>query len=321
MRKIVSFGEIMMRLSPPNSMLIKDTSSFDVQYGGTEANVLACLGNWGHDVEYVSVVPDNGLGLAVIQHLRKYNVDTKHILQRGSVLGSYFLEQGCGNRSSEVIYNRSNSEITRVSVDDYDYSEIFKDCALLHVTGISPALSENARDVCFTMLQEAKLRNIMVSFDFNYRPKMWSTDVAGVVYRKIMQYVNIVFLSDLDLSTFLQCETIEDAIQKYPNVDYWIVRNRKVISNNKHVVEATIYHDSKYYKRSPIEFDVFEKVGGGDAFAAGVLHKLLQNENLNDILDFGLACFTIKSTVFGDVLTLTESSIVKSSASSTSINR
>jgi 2-dehydro-3-deoxygluconokinase len=125
----------------------------------------------------------------------------------------------------------------------------------------------------------------------------------------------------LDLSVFLQCETIEDAIKKYPNVDYWIVRNREAISNNRHVVTATIYHDFKFYRQNPIEFDVFEKVGGGDAFASGILHKLLQGETLKNILDFGLDCFIIKHTIAGDVLTLPESNITKSMSSSTIVNR
>lgn len=304
--KVLAFGEIMLRLTPTNNNLINDCKNFDVYYGGTEANVLAGLSVFGEKTEYLTALPENELGDAVLKHLKSYGVGTEYIKRYGSVLGMYFLEEGFGDRQNNVIYNRSNSEITRLDEDSFDCNCIFQDCSIFHISGISFALSESVKKLCFKLLEEAKKRNILISFDFNYRSKLWSIEAAGDVYRKIIPYADIVFCSEKDLNVFLYT-TASDFYDKY-ECKYLIVREREILPDGKHraYVQGCVRQGDIVlrHQTEPYEFSVCERIGAGDAFDAGVLHIINNNGNLEDAIKFGMSSFVLKHTIRGDVFTL-----------------
>ncbi|MDD6308492.1 MAG: sugar kinase [Clostridia bacterium] len=309
-KSIVAFGEIMLRLTPPDQNTIANADSLSVFYGGSESNVLISMSSMGDKTRFISAVPENDIGASVIQHLHRYGVDSSLVKRTGETLGMYFLEEGFGKRPSKVIYFRKHAEITRLTKNDFDYDEVFFDCALFHISGISFALSESVLELCFTMLEEAKKRNIKISFDFNYRSKLWSEGEAKKVYKNIIPYADIVFCSHKDLETFLDV-TVQSYNKKYPDTEYLIVREREILASGLHKVKSDIYRGA-LEKASLQEqsFVVLERIGGGDAFAAGVLHALLKNpDNLKDALRFGTACFILKHTIKGDVLPLGEEEI------------
>ncbi len=310
-KKIVSFGEIMLRLSPYSG----DTStadSFSACFGGTEANVLVCLSALGNSTDYLTAVPQNSLGDGVLKFLRGRGVGTGNIIQKDDVLGMYFMEQGFGMRGSNVIYNRRHSEVARLSEDAFDFDVIFADCGLFHISGISFALSESTRALCFRLLKEAKKRNIMISFDFNYRSKLWSVDEAKMVYSQVVEYADILFCSSRDLSTFLDTDR-ESFYSKYSS-QFLVVREREICSDTRHRADATIYKKDEggveTHSVCGVEFPVLDRIGSGDAFAAGVLHKLINNpDDIKAALNFGMAGFALKHSYRGDTLTAGEDEI------------
>ncbi len=311
-KNIVAFGEIMLRLAPKDKGLIKNANNFCASYGGSESNVLVALSSLGNTAKFVSGVPDNQIGEGVIKHLNSYNTNTDFVKKCGDVLGMYFVEEGFGERPSGIIYARKNSSITTLTEKDFDFDEIFLNCDLFHISGISFALSESVKKLCFALLKEARRRNITVSFDFNYRSKLWSVEEAKEVFKDIVSYTNIVFCSKKDLKVFLDIDE-KDYLKKYPDTEYLVVREREVLSSDSHKVKALIHskkgESSKLIER---EFAVLERVGGGDAFAAGVIHSLLKTpDDLDKAIDFGTACFVLKHTVKGDVFSMSENDIYK----------
>jgi len=309
-KNIVAFGEIMLRLTPPNKNSLKDANNFSVFYGGSESNVLVALSSLGDKTKFVSQVPKNDIGMSAIKHLNSYGVDTSLVKKSGDTMGMYFLEEGFGKRPSKVIYSRKYSEITKLTDKDFDFDELFSNCGLFHISGISFALSNCVRDLCFAFLSEAKKRNIQISFDFNYRSKLWSEEEAKEVFKEIIPFVDIVFCSKKDLDAFLDID-VSSYFEKYTKTKYLIVREREILSCDTHKIKTEIYRSGiECVSSEENEFTVLERIGGGDAFAAGVLHSLIKNpENLKAALDFGTACFVLKHTLKGDVLSLNEDEI------------
>ncbi|MBR5155269.1 MAG: sugar kinase [Clostridia bacterium] len=309
-KSIVAFGEIMLRLTPPDKGSIKNTDSFCAYYGGSESNVLVALSSMGNSTKFVSQVSDNDLGEAAIKHLNSYKVDTSLVKKSGENLGMYFLEEGFGDRSSKVIYSRKNASITHLEENDFDFDEVFLDCEIFHISGISFALSESVKRLCFRLLKEAKKRNVKVSFDFNYRSKLWSCDEARKVFLDVVPYADIVFCSEKDINTFLDTD-LALYFEKYPGTEYLVVREREIISLDMHKVKAVIYtSQGKVTNIKQKEFSVLERIGSGDAFAAGVLNSLRKNpNNMEEALEFGIGCFVLKHTVKGDVFSMSENEI------------
>ncbi len=312
MKKLLSFGEIMLRLTPPSKQLMSEARSFEACYGGTESNVLVCLSCLGNKTDYLTALPVDDLGEATVRHLRSYGVGTEHIIRQGDSLGMYFLEEGQGDRPTKVIYKRKNSEVSKLDENAFDLDEVFSDCSLFHISGISFAISESARRLSFQLLKEAKRRGIRVSFDFNYRGKLWSIEEAAEVYKEIIEYVDIVFCSERDLTTFLDTDKVN--FHKNYNCELLIIRERQWLSDSKCAVSLYAAHKTDNDIRScsidNVEFAVYEKIGSGDAFAGGALHIL--NSDVNNIekaLRYGLACFVLKHSQRGDVLTLGKGAI------------
>lgn len=276
--------------------------------------MLACLSALGHETKYLSKLPDNSLGQAVLNYLKGFGIDTSGVLLGGEVLGTYFVESGRGSRGSNVIYNRKNSEVAKLDENAFDYDEIFKDVSLFHISGISFALSESSERLAFRLVDEAKKRGVKISFDFNYRAKLWDTSTAKERFLKIIPQADIVLASPLDLSVFLRISE-RDYFHKY-NSEYLVLRNRTVISPEQHSVAVTAYHNENgavsSYSTENITFDVSERIGGGDAFDGGMLHALLTNaDNLEKAVHFAISAFILKHSVKGDIFTLTEEDVVK----------
>ncbi|MBE6653744.1 MAG: sugar kinase [Ruminococcaceae bacterium] len=304
---VVAFGEIMLRLTAPETIL--NATEFSACYGGSESNVLAALSCMGDATRYLTKLPANDLGKGAIMHLKKHGVDCSEIITDGSNMGMYFLEAGYDTRQSRVIYARKNAEVTTLQENDFDFEKVLGDCCLFHISGISFALSASVQRLCFRLLEEAKSRNIPVSFDFNYRGKLWSVEEAALVFRKIIPYVDVVFCSERDLTAFLGLDA-DTFFTAYGAAKYLIVRERDIISNDRHKVQARVYTGSGCVAVSEKTFSVKERIGGGDAFTAGFLHRWLgEDADIQDVLNFAITCFVLKHTVSGDILPMSDAEI------------
>lgn len=301
--KIVAFGEIMLRLSSPNGAL-DGTNSFDACYGGTEANVLAAMYRLGHSVKYLTALPDNGLGTACKRHLESNGIDTADIVVGGDNLGVYFVDSGVGSRGANVIYYRKNSEFTKLDIGSFDFDKVFDGARLFHISGISFALSDTSRELAFALMENAKRRGITVSFDFNYRAKLWSVETAKPILCRAASYADIVLAGPLDLKCFL--DTDVDGYFDSRDGKYFVLRDRRVISPTEHAAFVSVVKNGskrEKYTSPDVRFPVKEKIGGGDAFDGAMLHALLSGMTLKDATCFALGAFALKATITGDTFT------------------
>lgn len=317
--KIVAFGEIMLRLTPPDYTTISQARSYVANYGGGEANVLVSLSHLGHNTSFLTKLPDNQLGDAAIKHLKGHGVDTSYIARGSSNIGMYFVETGFGGRPSKVVYNRKHSSVTRIMKDDLDYDAIFKDATWFHISGITLALGPRVREVAFKCLEACKKYGVTVSFDFNYRSKLWTIEESRPYFKKVIPYVDILFGNYFDIHEILEynLDVIpEDNIEKKIEISKLIMSKTKIkyVFSTERIVhtaadnELTSYcvcKDGSIKTDGPIRFSVYDRIGGGDAFASGVIHGLIKNfDNPHYALQFGLATSILKHTLFGDVSTL-----------------
>lgn len=311
MNKIVAYGEIMMRLTPENLLSLEDATKLDLCYGGTESNVLVALSHLGDKTSYLTKLPDNQLGEAVKRHLLRHEVGVEQIVYGGSMLGIYFMEQGFGSRPSSVLYHRKSAVINTLSEDDFNYDEVFEGASWFHVTGISLAISEASKNVTLRLCKEAKKRNLIVSFDFNYRATLWGLDEAREVYKEIMQYVDICFGNLFDLNNFMEIDNIKDFLKQY-NVKYLIHTKRNIIDANNQELSAHLYSIDNEYHTNEKQFEVLDRIGGGDAFVAGIIHTLNKDiNNVKEALELGIDLGILKHLVVGDVLGLSGREIEK----------
>ena len=318
--KIVSLGEIMLRLTPPDYTRIEQANSFIANYGGGEANVIVSLSHLGHNCYYITRLPPNQLGDGAIDYLKSHGINTNNIARGSSIMGVYFLESGFGGRPGRVIYNRKHSSFTRITPDEFDLNKIFKDATWFHISGITLALGEKARNMVSECLKYAKKYHVKVSFDFNYRSKLWSIEEAQKVYPSIMPYVNVLFASPWDIRTILKTgENIKDddklmqhAIEKY-DLDWIFGKTRKIFSSTENAMTAYVYGPNDiYFSTEEYKFQIFDRIGAGDAFASGVIHGLLTRpEDPKFAAEFGIVNSILKQTIFGDVATFKEEEILE----------
>lgn len=320
MAKVVTMGEIMLRLSTPNNEKFIQADEFDVCYGGGEANVAVSLANYGHDAEFVTKVPQNPIGECAVAALRKYNVETKHIARGGERLGIYFLETGAAMRASNVVYDRAHSSISTAVPADFDFDEIFEGADWFHFTGITPAVSDMAAELTEAALKAAKAKGITVSVDLNFRKKLWSSEKAQKIMTNLMQYVDVCIGNEEDAEKVLGFkpgntdvtsgelelagykDIFEQMVAKF-NFKYVISSLRESFSASDNGWSACIYsrdtkefYHSRKYRISPI----VDRVGGGDSFAGGVICGFVDGKNFKDALEFGVAASALKHTIPGD---------------------
>ena len=312
--KVVAMGEIMLRLTPPDYTRIEQAGSFLANYGGGEANVIVSLSHLGHSCYFVSKLPPNQLGDGAIEHLLSHGVNTDYVVRGSSTMGIYFLESGFGGRPGRVIYNRKHSAITRITEEELNFDEIFKDATWFHLSGITLALSEKTRSVALTALKYAKKYNVKVSFDFNYRAKLWTVEEAQKVYPEVMKYVDVVFASPFDFRQILQfgkditddSELMHKAIEHF-NLWHIFGKTRKIYSMRAYVFGK----NNCYYTTEEYSFQIFDRIGAGDAFASGVIHALLTKpDDARYAANFGIVNSILKQTIFGDVSTFSEEEIL-----------
>ena len=323
--RIVAFGEIMLRLTPPDYTTIAQARNFIANYGGGEANVLVSLSHLGHDTEFVTKLPDNQLGDSAIKHLKSHGVETCNIARGGSNIGMYFVETGFGGRPSKVLYNRKYSSVTTIEPDEIDYDKVFSSATWFHLSGITLALGNHVRAVAFKCLEYAEKYGVKVSFDFNFRSKLWnSIEEARPHFKKVIPYVDVLFANHFDIQEILEVtldNACEDIITKKIELSKKLIKQTKIsyIFGTDRVVHTAsdnslssycVSKDGEYKNEGPIRFSIYDRIGGGDAFASGVIHGLLKNFNDTEYaLKFGLATSILEHTLYGDVSTLSENEV------------
>ena len=307
--KILAFGEIMLRLAAPDGKSIRESNSFGAVYGGTEANVLACLSAFGHDTKYLTALPEGPLGEAVLDHLARLKIDTSDVLVRGDTLGLYFSENGTASRGANVLYYRRHSEFTRLDEQSFLPEKVFTGVILFHISGISFALSESSRCLAFRLMREARKRKIPVSFDFNYRASLWTTEMARGVLRAAAAEADILLASRKDLDIFLQMNR-EQVFQELP-CRLLALRDRTVLSPNRHAVQLSLLWREGRYDMPDGSFPGREQRGGGDAVNGALRHALLNGKTPEEAAEFAIAAFALKHTIQGDTFTLKERDVAQ----------
>lgn len=320
MAKVITMGEIMLRLSTPNKEKLIQADHFDVNYGGGEANVAVSLANYGHEVQFVTAVPENEIGDCAVAALRKYNVGTRYIARCGDRLGIYFLESGSAMRPSRVVYDRAGSSISAVSAEAFDFDAVFAGADWFHFTGITPAVSDTAAKLTEQALIAAKKHGVKVSVDLNFRKKLWSSEKAQSVMTGLMKYVDVCIGNEEDAELVLGFrpgntdvtggelelagyQSIFEQMVDTFQFEYCISSLRVSRSASDNGWSACIYsRDAKefYHSREYRIHPIVDRVGGGDSFAGGVICGLLDGKDFKSALEFGVAASALKHTIPGD---------------------
>lgn len=318
MAKIVTMGEIMLRLSAPGNSRFVQSDSFDVNYGGGEANVAVSLQNFGNEAYFVSKVPENEIGQAAINSLRRFGVHTEHIVRGGKRLGVYYLETGISLRPSKVIYDREHSSISEATPSDFNFDTIFQGARGFHWSGITPALSDNAAECIRQACIAAKKAGVIVSCDLNYRKKLWTPEKAQSVMRPLMQYVDVCIGNEEDAAMCLGFRPDADVengktdadgykdifirMVKEFNFRYVVSTLRESYTASNNGWKAMIYNGKSFYVSHRYEIHpIVDRVGGGDSFSAGVIHGLASGMPQEKALEFAVAASALKHTIPGDV--------------------
>ena len=312
----------MLRLTPPNNQKILQSNSFEAVYSGGEANVIASLAMFGHDTKFVTKLPDNHLGQKVLSKFRGYNVDISDVVTGEGRLGIYVSEIGHGLRSTEVIYDRKYSAISMADKSEFDIDKILDGVGFVHMSGITPALSKSLREFTIDFIKACKERGILVSYDSNFRAKLWSLEEAREVLTEVMPLIDIAFLGHLDMINILQFEdkglefdeNLKDLygrlFEKYPNLKYAACTKRTVNSINNNSLRGYLYDGEELIVSNEYTFDILDRVGGGDAFTAGVLHGIFKNMKHEEIIEFGICASSLKHSILGDINIVDEDTVV-----------
>lgn len=326
--KIITMGEIMLRLSTENNARFTQVNNFAVCYGGGEANVAVSLANYGHDAYFISKVPSHEIGQCAIDSLRKYGVHTDFIARGGKRLGIYFLETGASIRPSKVIYDRANSAISEATESDFDFDKIFKDADWFHFSGITPAISDEAAELVKAACISAKKHNVTVSCDLNFRKKLWSSEKAISIMKPLMQYVDVCIGNEEDAELCLgfhptsNVETGETSykgyyeifieMQKTFNFKYVVSTLRESYSASHNGWKALLYDGKKFYESHHYNINpIVDRVGGGDSFAGGLIHGLLKwKDDPEKALNFATASSALKHTIPGDFNLVSEEEVL-----------
>ncbi|MBI3138345.1 MAG: sugar kinase [Sphingobacteriales bacterium] len=334
-KKVVTLGEIMLRLSTPDHKRFVQADHFEVTYGGGEANVCAALCNYGLNGTFVTRVPDNPIGQSAINHLRRYGVDTQYIVRGGERLGIYFLETGASMRASQVLYDRAGSSIADADSSAFDFDKILGGASWFHTTGITPALSDKAAALAEAALKAAKAKGITTSIDLNYRKKLWSKEKARTVMTRLCQYVDVCIGNEEDADTTLGFKATDTDVTKgelnlegFKDVfkqmkekfgfKYIASSLRESHSASDNGWSALVYDGTDFYHSKKYEVRIVDRVGSGDSFASGLIYGLVTGMPMNEATEFAVAASALKHTIPGDLnhATLSEvKSLMKGDAS------
>lgn len=315
--KIITMGEIMLRLSTPGFSRFVQTDSFDACYGGGEANVAVSLANYGHDAYFVSKLPKHEIGQAAVNALRRYGVHTDYVNRGGDRVGIYYLETGASMRPSKVIYDRVGSAIAEASVSDFDFDAIMEGADWFHWSGITPAISDAAAELTRLACEAAKRHGVTVSVDLNFRKKLWTQEKAQSIMRPLMEYVDVCIGNEEDAELCLGFKPDADveggstdaegykgifaAMMNEFGFKYVVSTLRESYSATHNGWKGMIYNGEEFYisKRYDIN-PIIDRVGGGDSFSGGLIHGLLTLPTQGEALEFAVAASALKHTIPGD---------------------
>jgi len=318
-KRIVTFGEIMLRLKSPGHERLLQTPFLEATFGGGESNVAQSLANYGNDVAFITALPENPVADACVAELRKFGIDTEEIIRQGSRIGIYILEAGANQRPSTVIYDRAGSSISEARPGDFDWERIFTGADWFHFTGITPAISASAAELCLEAVQAARKKGVTVSCDYNYRKKLWKYGkTAPEVMRELVKYVDVGIANEEDCQKSLGITADHDVEQgkldaeryhalaeqvmsEFPNLKFQAITLRESHSAD-HNDWSAVLHTGKDFlisRKYRIE-NIVDRVGGGDSFAGGLIHGLLDYGEPKDALEFAVAASCLKHSIPGD---------------------
>ena len=321
MAKVVTFGEIMLRLKSPAYERFFQSPVLEATFGGGEANVAVSLANYGMDVSFVTVLPKNDIADACIRELRGFGVDTSKIVRGDGRLGIYYLETGAVQRPSKVVYDRAGSAIAEAKAGDIDWKKVFEGATWFHLTGITPAISQGAADLSLEAVKAAKELGVHVSCDLNYRKNLWKYGKkADEVMTELVKYVDTVIANEEDFQKSLglsaeSASAVQEgqidvelykkiaatAMAKYPNIKRVAITLRESKSANHNDWSACLYNGKDFFlSRKYSITDIVDRVGGGDSFGGGLIYGLNNYDNEKDALEFAVAASCLKHTIPGD---------------------
>lgn len=315
--RVVTFGEIMLRLQPENNLRFLQADRLESTFGGAEANVAVSLANFGLDASFVTKLPAHDIGQAAVNSLRKFGVDTSFIVRGGERVGIYYCEKGASQRPSKVIYDRAFSAISLSSEADFDWDRIFDGADWFHFTGITPALSDACASITLQAVKAAKERGITVSCDLNFRKKLWSKEQANKTMTEVCKYVDVCIANEEDAKDVFNIEADNTDINSGKlNADGYIsvakkltdkfgfravaITLRESISASDNNWSGMLYTDGKAYFSKKYALHIVDRVGGGDSFGAGLIYGLLNKEKPQDAIEFAVAASCLKHSVEGD---------------------
>ena len=310
MKKIVTVGEVMLRLSPPGNQRFFQTNQFDLEFGGSEANVAAALAYWGLDVSHLTAFPDHEIGWAAAGKIRKYGIDTRFIKYMEGRMGVYFLEHGAMQRSSQIIYDRAHSAFSQFTGEGLDWDSLLDNVSCVHWSGITPALSQACADLTHQFLLQANNRGILVCGDLNYRSNLWQYGkTPHEVMPKLMELSQVMIAGTRD---FNQClkedfgsfqEAKRKVFDRFSNLEFLVKTDRVSHNSSANGFSASLYTRKKAIESKSYELThMVDRVGSGDAFAAGLIYGLLYLKP-KEAIEFAVAAGVLKHSVPGDVLT------------------
>lgn len=315
--KVITFGEIMLRLAPSGYYRFSQAQSFEATYGGGEANVAVSLANFGVDASFVSKLPTHAIGQCALNDLRKYGVDTSKIVRGGDRVGIYYLEKGASQRASQVIYDRANSSIAQASATDFDWDSIFAGADWFHFTGITPALSDSCAALTLAACIVAKEKGIRISCDLNFRKKLWTSEKANIVMQELMNYVDICIANEEDadkvfgikasdtnvttgeLNTNGYIDVAKQLTQRFgcKSVAITLRESSSAVDNTW---SAMLYTDHQAYFSKKYAVHIVDRVGGGDSFGAGLIYALLHQKKPQQAIEFAVGASCLKHAIEGD---------------------
>ena len=314
-KTVVGLGEFLIRFTAERGPLVREARNYVANYGGSEANVIISLCHLGHKGRYITRVSNDELGLGAIDYLKTQDVDTSFIQMRGEhPLGTSIVEEGEGARPSVVIYNRKWSSAAQMKPEDFDIEAFLEGGSIFHVSGITLSISSKARAMAIESMKKAKEMGLKVSFDFNYRSKLLKLDEAKEIFPQIIPYIDIVSASKWDLQELLnfhkdeqdQDKLFMDACKEL-GFEYIFTRKRTVISSRQQKLQAFAYTKDEKVIGKEYEFEIFDRIGAGDAFVAGYLHGLLKDDlNLAQAIRYGMANCILEQTILGDCARFSE---------------
>lgn len=317
-KKAVTFGEIMLRLQTPTHQRFIQAQTLESTFGGGEANVAVSLANYGIDAAFVTKLPANPIGDWCLAEIRKHGVDTSKIARGGERVGIYFVEKGASQRASNVVYDRAHSSIATAEDKDFDWDAIFKDVEWFHFTGITPAISDAAAEVCLQALKKAKEYGVTVSCDLNFRKKLWTSEKACKVMTGLMPYVDVAIANEEDAekvfgikasatdvtSGEINHEGYKDVAKQLADkfgFKYVAITLRESHSASANGWSAMLYDGKEYYFSKKYEIThIIDRVGGGDSFGGGLIYSLMNGYTPDDAINFAVAASCLKHSIEGD---------------------